>query len=253
MLVFYFTGTGNSLAVAKKIGGELISIPQAIKDNRKIYKDEEIGLVFPLYCLNPPKMVREFLRDTKFETKYLFAIATYGNLPGAAMEELQKRVKNYGYQFDYLNTLLMVDNFLPNFEVNEEIEKLPQKKTEECLKQILKDIKEHKQYIPEITEQDKYFSNICEPLMENQDKGEGAKKFIVSEKCNHCGICAKVCPAGNIKTLEKTTFANKCESCYACIHACPQNAIHLKDEKSSARWRNPEVSLEEIIESNQQI
>lgn len=28
MKIFYFTATGNSLAVAKKIGGELISIPQ---------------------------------------------------------------------------------------------------------------------------------------------------------------------------------------------------------------------------------
>ena len=30
MLTFYFTGTGNSLAAAKKISGTLISIPQAI-------------------------------------------------------------------------------------------------------------------------------------------------------------------------------------------------------------------------------
>jgi len=30
MTVFYFTSTGNSLTVAKAIGGELISIPQVI-------------------------------------------------------------------------------------------------------------------------------------------------------------------------------------------------------------------------------
>ena len=34
MLTFYFTGTGNSLAAAKKIGGTLISIPQAIHEKK---------------------------------------------------------------------------------------------------------------------------------------------------------------------------------------------------------------------------
>ena len=31
MKVFYFTATGNGLAIAKAIGGEAISIPQALK------------------------------------------------------------------------------------------------------------------------------------------------------------------------------------------------------------------------------
>jgi len=30
MTIFYFTGTGNSLAIAKSIGGSLISIPQVL-------------------------------------------------------------------------------------------------------------------------------------------------------------------------------------------------------------------------------
>ncbi|WP_416374537.1 4Fe-4S binding protein [Muricomes intestini] len=47
-------------------------------------------------------------------------------------------------------------------------------------------------------------------------------------------------------------FSQKCEGCYACLHMCPQNAIHVKNEKSSDRWRNPEVTLKEIINSNKQ-
>ena len=253
MLVFYFTGTGNSLAVAKQFHGERISIPHAMKENQRVYTNEEIGIVFPLYCLNPPKMVREFLYRTKFETKYLFAVATYGNLAGAAMQELQKTVKDYGYQFDYMNTLLMVDNFPPNFEINEELSKLPQKNIQEHMNQITNDIKNHRHFIPDTTENDQVLSDMCKTLLTQQDKGETAKSFIVTQKCTHCGICAKVCPAANISASVKTTFGNQCESCYACIHACPQNAIHLKNEKSPVRWRHPEVSLEELIASNQQI
>jgi flavodoxin len=47
MKILYFTGTGNSLAVAKRIGGELLSIPQEIHKKEMTYSDDAIGLVFP--------------------------------------------------------------------------------------------------------------------------------------------------------------------------------------------------------------
>ena len=33
MKIFYYTATGNSLDVAKRIGGQLYSIPQLLKEN----------------------------------------------------------------------------------------------------------------------------------------------------------------------------------------------------------------------------
>ena len=250
MKIFYFTATGNSLAVAKQFQGELISIPQVIGSDTLVYADDAIGIIFPLYCLNPPKMVREFLKKTTFKTNYLFAIATYGNLAGASMQELQKFAKIYGYQFDYMNKLLMVDNFLPNFDIREEISKLPGKKTEKCLAQIVSDVNNRKRSIPKATIKDKALSAMCAPLMKQQDKGKTAENFMVNHNCVHCGICAKVCPAANICVSEQITFGGMCVGCYACIHACPQNAIHLKNEKSDARWINPDVDLAELISSN---
>ena len=35
-----------------------------------------------------------------------------------------------------------------------------------------------------------------------------------------------------------------------CVHNCPKNAIHLKNEKSNARFRNPEVSVKDLVEAN---
>jgi hypothetical protein len=34
------------------------------------------------------------------------------------------------------------------------------------------------------------------------------------------------------------------------VHLCPQNALHLKNEKSGERWRNPDISLAEITRAN---
>ena len=61
MKIFYFTATGNSLAVAKKIGGELISISQARNEQIKEYKDDVIGFVFPTFGCTVPKIVKEFM------------------------------------------------------------------------------------------------------------------------------------------------------------------------------------------------
>lgn len=252
MLTFYFTGTGNSLAAAKKIGGTLISIPQAIHEENKIHRDDAIGFVFPLYCLNPPKMVREFLQNAKFEAHYFFAVATYGNAAGAALPHLQRAAEGLGFRFDYMNALLSVDNCLPYFEMGEEVARLPAKRTEECLEQIAADIAARKRFIPAATAEDEALSAYREPLLREQDKGESAKAFVVNEQCVRCCLCTYVCPAANISVAERVEFGNSCEACYACIHACPQGAIHLPNEKSAARWRNPDVTITEIIRANSQ-
>lgn len=50
--------------------------------------------------------------------------------------------------------------------------------------------------------------------------------FSVSEKRNGCGICSKVCPAGNIDMKNgKPEWTHHCENCLACCNFCPQKAI----------------------------
>jgi flavodoxin len=63
--IFCFTSTGNSLAVAKRIGGNLVSIPQIIDRLQPEDSDDLIGVVFPIYGFGLPKMVARFLRSTK--------------------------------------------------------------------------------------------------------------------------------------------------------------------------------------------
>jgi len=144
MTIFYFTGTGNSLAIAKSIGGNLISIPQVIDGNNLHFKDDVIGIVFPVYALIAPKMVRDFLDKAKFEADYLFAIGTYGNSGGSSLLSLQKQAQKIGYSFDYLDEILMVDNCLPIFEIGAEIAKIPKKKIGENTTRIVKNIQTRK-------------------------------------------------------------------------------------------------------------
>lgn len=53
-----------------------------------------------------------------------------------------------------------------------------------------------------------------------------AKSFIVSSRCNHCGLCEKNCPVQAIKEIKGRKFWTlKCESCMRCMNTCPQKAI----------------------------
>ena len=67
MKVFFFTATGNCLAVAKQIGGEAISIPQAIRKSNQTYKDDAIGFAFPVFDGTVPRIVRNFVGGNKFQ------------------------------------------------------------------------------------------------------------------------------------------------------------------------------------------
>jgi flavodoxin len=65
-MIFYFSGTGNSLQVAKSVAEhnkeKLISIAAAINSNGGCYEynledNEMIGFVYPIYAWAPPKIV----------------------------------------------------------------------------------------------------------------------------------------------------------------------------------------------------
>ena len=57
-MIFYFTGTGNSLYVAKELDEEIISIPQVIKQERLEFAADSIGIVCPVYGHEMPGMVK---------------------------------------------------------------------------------------------------------------------------------------------------------------------------------------------------
>jgi ferredoxin len=251
MKILYFTATGNSLAVAKAIGGELFSIPQLVREARyDVQDDEAIGLVFPVYAFQIPKIVREFLRQATLQAPYLFAVGTYGNYAGQAMANFQRYATQCGFHFQYANALLMVDNYLNLFDIDKQIQKLPSKHIEENLRKIKQDVENRVEYTPDNSLVTQVLNLLVKPEVAKIDGGEADRQFRVNQDCIRCGVCAKVCPCGNITVTDHVAFSHHCLSCYACLHACPRNALHLKHERSSRRWRNPDVTLAELIKAN---
>jgi ferredoxin len=251
MKVFYYTTTGNCLHIAKNIGGELLSISQLLKQEKTHFKDEVIGFVMPCYGFDVPPIVRRFMEMHSFEADYFFAIMSYGNMLAAGLSEFDKVAANSNIKLHYTNGILMVDNYLPVFKVEDQLAKAPGRKIDEHIQVIVDDIKNKREKpIEKLSVGTKIISAIIHGYNKTL-KPAIDKKFSVNDNCTLCGTCAKVCPMHNIVVSEHVEYQHNCSFCLACIHNCPEKAIHLKGEKSGARFRNEHIGLKEIINANQ--
>lgn len=256
-MIFYFTGTGNSLYIAKQLDSDCRSIPQLINSATNTYEAERIGIVCPIYGHEMPAMVKEFLKKVQFQTSYLFVILTYGNRHANAVELAQKALAQVGKEADYITTVLMVDNFLLGFDMAEQTQL--DKGIEKQLAEVKKAITEKKQEYQKVTTKDRLAHQGYLNLVANKPETIWAD-FTFTDECIGCGICVKVCPAGciHLENQRAVRIAIGCQSCYACIHACPKSAIQLnkilglQDKNPKDRYRNEHITLGELIQANNQ-
>jgi flavodoxin len=134
MDIYYFSGTGDSLAVARdiaaKTGARLLSIPSVIDRESVTSEAEAVGMVFPVYHKGIPLILRRFVdRMEGLEAKYLFAIYTYGDTSGFAVRDLRRLIHSRGGQlatgfgvhmpYNYITPSPVVRGFFSPFKLRE--------------------------------------------------------------------------------------------------------------------------------------
>lgn len=117
MTIIYFSATGNSKYVAKRLskeGDSLLFIPNLINENQFEIKDDVIGIVSPTYSWGLPSIVKDFLNKAKIEASYVFYVSTYGTTPGftSAMAKKLQPCINAFY------SVQMVDNWTVLFDLS---------------------------------------------------------------------------------------------------------------------------------------
>ena len=96
---------------------------------------------------------------------------------------------------------------------------------------------------------------LYEKIEEHLTVFKAEELIEIKANCIGCGICTRICPRANYKlTGEGLKCSGICEFCLACVHNCPQKALGLKlpEKNPDARYRHPEISLNQIIRANKQ-
>ena len=257
-IVFYFTGSGNSLYVAKHLSAQPISIPQVLQDGPMEFEADEIGLIFPDYQGKAPNIVQEFAQKVKLKANYMFSVITYG-LDNCLVTELwEEYAKQYGWHFDYINVVLTQDVYLDMFDQDQQRQLAAQKDEEGQIAKVVEDINSQRKWIYEITPEaharGEQIMNMVSRFPIYPATSQNLLR-IDRDLCVGCNTCVEVCPKkcfsyGNMGL----TNMGDCARCYACANNCPQKAIKLagREANPNARYRHPKITLQEIVRSNRQ-
>ena len=183
------------------------------------------------------------------KTNYLFLITSYGSDGDQnALRPTIKLLEKKGLNVNYTNSVLMVDNFLPMFDMKQEKEIKNDDDIDEQIQSIKEDIEMKKDF--KLSK--KMFTDV--PFIEKVLESTMTRKFhiIVGDDCINCRICTRVCPRGNISLdEEKPVIGDNCEFYLGCVHHCKNNVLTINDEKNSAeRFINPHIKVSKIIKSN---
>ncbi|MCL2319399.1 MAG: EFR1 family ferrodoxin [Treponema sp.] len=250
--ICYFSGTGNTLWSAKKIaaliGGEcdLVNIGMEAQKDTITIEADAVVLLFPAYAYGAPLAVRKFLEKAAIKTPYFAAFVTYGTSPGGALAEVARLVRRKEIGVVYFGRIPAVENYIAIFgpQKPKTIERrlgMQTSTTEEAARCV--------------RERRTNRINTFRPLSAFVSLlfSLGVKIFYkwytVSDKCNGCDICEKVCPVKAITMKDgRPVFSNKCEHCQGCLNWCPQKAIQFVRLKSDTpRYHHPEIKEADIF------
>lgn len=249
--IYWFSGTGNSLAVAKALhesmeDSELIPVTEGIRHSPK--EAERIGLVFPVYGWGPPRLVERFVRRLILApSTYIFSIVTYAGNQGDTLAILQSMLKTRHLDLAAGWGVKMPENYPPmggppapdrQLEINGE--------ASEKVAQIVEELKTS----PRTTEQSAWIwrqlSKVVYPGF-RRFLPRADRWFSADDKCNGCGTCADVCPVNDIVMENgKPKWTGHCEQCFACLHWCPEEAVQYIRSNGQPRYHHPDSELSDF-------
>ncbi len=245
---YYFSGTGNTLLVVKKmkdtfeeegINVNLFKIEDSNPAN--INPEHTIGVAFPVAYLSTYPFVWKFIKSLpQVNGTDIFMVDTLGGFSGGIVGPMREIVKKKGYNPIGAKEIQMPINvfYIQDRRTNE--------------KKIQKGLIEAEKYAVDIINGKVKWDRV--PVLSDGIYllSIGALKLIGVDlhqkfflfnpdrkKCNKCGICLELCPLENIKEGENgyPEHGLHCEYCLRCVSFCPRRAIPAKFNYKGKTYR----------------
>lgn len=252
-IVYYFTGTGNSLMIARTIASRLESA-EAVPITKAISKGPKadagcVGLVFPVYWGGLPKIVQRFVsRFSGSRDTYFFGVATHAGGPGSVLPQLQEELQRTGHDLSSGYDIEMPSNYVIGYAApTERTIQARLNAADTTIDEIVKTVAQRATHragpaFPPYSGQSRAYQRFIAEVNASDES------YWVTDECTECGVCAEVCPVKNIHMKDgRPEWLHRCEQCLACINWCPSKAIqHGKGTVKRGRYTNPRVSVDDI-------
>lgn len=238
-MILYFTGTGNSEFVAKRIAekigdAEIVNLGALIKSGGllKAENAEKLIFVYPTYAGRMPIFLAKYLQKQKFKDGAIaFFVTTCGGSGGNQSQNLKSFCDGLRLKFMNFFYVLMPENYIalfsaPTIEREKTIVNKAKLVIDSVSKKIANDVE-----LKHITGFSKSPYNKMFYKFIVKSKG-----FHVQETCVGCGKCADVCVLNNIELVkDRPHWGEVCTHCMACINNCPTEAIQYKTATQTKR------------------
>lgn len=254
-MIFYFTGTGNSLYAASQVAeaqsDQVISIAKLMDQGKDAYcyelgENELLGFVFPVFAWGPPQMVLEFIKRLEVSgAPYVFSLCTCGGEEGNTSKIIRKALTKRGLILDAAFCVRMPNNYIIGFDVDSKEQEAGKLKAAELLLSEINQAIGKRQKNVNLTIPGRFAAvktALVNPMF--NAFALNTKYFRVDDSCTRCGLCERICPVHTIKVAgdEKLVWGKDCTQCLACIHRCPVHAIQYgKGTKKKGRYHHPDL------------
>lgn len=232
-IIYYFSGTGNTEYVCKKITEELLSydIDTQLIKIEKIDKMESInadlfGIAYPIHGFNAPEIIDEFVNYLPIGDTPYFIIKTSGEplkINDASSMFFSKTLNSKKYSFIGEYHYIMPYNII--FRHSDDMVAMMRIRLNKKVKEDAKDIAKCNTKSIKYPMKAKIVAKIVRiehPAIKLIGKGFSINK----KKCIGCNKCVNNCPTQNISIVNgKFKFSSDCLGCMRCAFNCPTDAI----------------------------